>query len=274
MGFYQYSGRVLMLPILLCLAGLLGACQAGPDDASAPEGLQMVSLSVTNYRQISFDDLSAGETRATETVSMTLANMSLTVFDAETGAIVTPTILHKSDDYLDKPLEFPSFTIALPSGRYRVLVLGYNGSQACNIQSLERISWADNYVPNTFLYEGELVVDKGTSLNKEVTLEHVVAAFRLNAEDAIPSEMKKMRFIGSAGGTVLNARTGLAVQNTGRTSDIVVPASYVGRAGVDFTAYIFLPEEQTTGSYTVQALGQNDAILYEKRFGDVCALTT
>ena len=78
-----------------------------------------------------------------------------------------------------------------------------------------------------------------------------------------------MRFTCSVGGTVLDAMTGLAKQSTGRTSEISVPNSYVGTEGLDFTVYLFLPSEQTNGSYTVQALGQSNAVLYEKRFNDV-----
>ncbi|MBO4549297.1 MAG: hypothetical protein J5733_01080, partial [Bacteroidaceae bacterium] len=224
----------------------------------------MVTFSVSNYRQVSFDDLSslAASSRATETISMTLANLSLTIFDAETNERVIPTILHKSTDY-DSDAEtaktFPQFSVSLPYGHYRILVLGYNGSRECNIASLNHISWTDDYVPNTFLYQEEFTLNENTNLNKEITLKHVVSAFRMTAEDAIPAELKKMRFISTAGGIVLDAMTGFTPQSTGRTSEIVVPDSYLGKEGVDFTVYLFLPEEQVTSNYTVQVLGSGDA---------------
>ena len=124
-------------------------------------------------------------------------------------------------------------------------------------------------MPNTFLYWGEFTLDSDAGLDMEITLRHVVAAFRVTAEDAIPAELKKMRFISTVGGTVLDATTGFAPESTGRTSEISVPASYAGEQGVDFTVYLFLPREQSTGSYTVQALGSNDAILGQKHFSDV-----
>lgn len=265
-----------MKPVHYCLVGLcllsfvLSSCQSGPDDAPNPEGQCTISFSVSNYRQISFDDLSASAlSRATETISMTLANMSLTIFDAETGECVTPTILHKSDDYLDKPKEFPQFSVSLPYGHYKVLVLGYNGNKECNIASLNHISWADDYVPNTFLYCEDIILNKDASLNKEITLKHVVAAFRVTAEEATPSNLKKMRFVSTAGSTVLDATTGFAPQSTGRTSEIEVPSSYLGKEGIDFTVYLFLPEEMVTGNYTVQALDNNNTTISEKHFNDV-----
>ena len=265
---YQFKSSYLLH--FLCVLFLLLSCQSGPDETMLDDECT-VTFSVSNYRQVSFDDLSSsGTSRAT--ISMTLANLSLTIFNAETNERVSPTILHKSTDY-DSDAEtaktFSKFSVSLPYGHYRVLALGYNGSRECNIASLDHISWAEDYVPNTFLYCEELTLNEETSHSKEITLRRVVSAFRVTAEDAIPAELKKMRFISTAGGTVLNAMTGLAPQSTGRTSEIDVPASYVGKEGVDFTVYLFLPEEQTNGNYTIQALGQNDAVLCQKHFYDV-----
>ena len=268
---FQHRFQSLFQIHALCLLSFLASCQSGPDESTTPEEQCTITFSVSNYRQISFDDLSSsGTSRAA--ISMTLANLSLTIFNAETNEQVSPTILHKSTDY-DSDAEtaktFPKFSIRLPYGRYRVLVLGYNGSRECNIASLNHISWVEDYVPNTFLYCEELLLNEGTSLSKEITLKHVVSAFRVTAEDAIPADLKKMRFISTAGGTVLDAMTGFAPQSTGRTSEIDVPASYAAKEGVDFTVYLFLPEEQTTGNYTVQSLGQNDVVLCQKHFYDV-----
>lgn len=258
--------RLAALSMLLAPCFLFVSCQSEP---SEPEGQCTVTFSVSNYKQISFDDLSSSAMSRAEKIYMTLANMSLTVFNAETKERVSSTILHKSDDYLDKPKEFPHFSVSLPYGHYRVLVLGYNGSREYNIASLNHLSWADDYVPNTFLYCEEFTLNEGSNLNKEITLKHVVSAFRVTATDAIPAELKKMRFISTAGGTVLDAVTGFAPQSTGRTSDIAVPADSIGKQGVCFTAYLFLPEEQITTNYTVQALDKNNNVLSQKHFYDV-----
>ena len=267
MRYRQYFWSLLLL-LVLCAPLLLTACKSSPDES---EELSSVTFSITNYRQISFDDLtSSGTTRAT--ISMTLANLSLSVFNAETGELVAPTILHKSTDYEsdgESAMMFSQFSVSLPQGRYKVLVLGYNGSRACNISSLHHIAWEDDYVPNTFLYLGDFTVDGNGNAGKEITLRHVVAAFRVTAEDAIPNDLGKMRFTTTAGGTVLDATTGFTPQNTGRTSDINVPASYAGQENVDFTVYLFLPQEQATGTYTVQAIGKNGAVLNERRFDNV-----
>ena len=45
--------------ILISSLLMLSACQSGPDDAVAPDGQCTVTFSVTNYRQMNFDDISA-----------------------------------------------------------------------------------------------------------------------------------------------------------------------------------------------------------------------
>ncbi len=265
--FKQHPFLLLFVSCSMCL---LASCQSEPDN----EGQCTINFSVTNYSQISFDDLSSSaSTRATETITMDLANLLLTVFNAETNEMVCPAILHKSDDYDESNVKtFPQFSVTLPYGHYRVLVLGYNNFQkkqtGCEIASLNYITWDNAYVPNTFLYCEEFTLDEDASLNKEITLRHVVAAFRLETEDKIPVDIKKMRFISSAGGTVLDAVTGFTPESTGRTFEMTLPDENVGKAGM-FTIYLFLPEEQATSNYTVQALGANDIVLYEKHFNDV-----
>ena len=268
---HRYCRRSILLLLVSASLLLPVSCQSGPDDATAPEGQGTITFSVTNYRQVSFDDLSRAGTSRAGTIAMTLANLSFTVFDAETDEQVS-SMLHRSSDYDSDPSaakSFPQFSVTLPYGRYKVLVLGYNGSRACNVASLNHVSWEGNYVPNTFLYYDEFTLDENTSLSTDVTLRRVVAAFRVTAEDAIPAQLRKVRFVNTAGGTVLDATTGFASTNSGRTSEIVVPSDSIGKQGVSFTTYLFLPTEETSGHCTVQALDGDETAFAVKQFNDV-----
>lgn len=264
--------RGLYLLFASCALCLMMSCQSGPDDETVPEGQCTITFSVTNYRQISFDDLSgAAKTRAMSPHEIAaLKHLLVVIYNAESGQQACSPMQHNQSDYTreDQWDAYPKFSVTLPYGRYQVLVLGYNGDYKCNIASLNNIYWESDYVPNTFLYCDEFTLNEETSLNKEITLKHVVAAFRLIADDAIPAELKKMRFSSTAGGTALDATTGFTPANNGRTSDIIIPASHVGIKDT-FTVYLFLPEEQTTTNYTVQALGANDALINGKHFNDV-----
>jgi len=267
--------RGLFLLLVPCLLPLFVSCQSEPEeDVSAPEGQCTVTFSVSNYRQISFDDLSGSSvTRAVPSDHpSTLAHLIIAVFNAESGQPACQPIQHDHENYQkeNQQAAYPKFSVTLPYGRYRVLILGFNGSRKCTITSVSRISWEDNYVPNTFYYCEDFIFDKNTSLEQKITLKHAVSGFRVITEDALPAELKKMRFSSTVGGTELDAVTGLTPQGTGRTSDIVVPADSIGNKGSSFTVYLFLPsEEQVMGSYTVQALGKNDNVLYKKVFKDV-----
>ena len=263
--------RSLLLLLASSFLLLLMSCQSEPEETTLADGQCTISFSVTNYRQISFDDLSGEGTRADipSDHPSTLDHLLVAVFDAETGQQACSQIQHDYESYKTKPYEYPQFTVTLPYGHYRVLVLGYSGKKTCTISSPSHISWEDNYVPNTFLYYGELTLNEDTEPTKEITLKHVVAAFHLTAEDAIPAELTKMRFVSTEGGTVLNATTGFALENTGRTSEIAVPSTYKGKQKVPFTTYYFLPMEQVTSDFTIQALDKNDAVLNEKHFKSV-----
>lgn len=267
----RYCFRTMLSVVVACFVLLFASCQSGPQDESFPVEQCTVSFRVTNYRQICFDDFSSsGSTRAMSPYEIaTLAHLIVAVYDAETGVQVVAPIQHNHTDYEENPYDYPKFSVSLPYGRYRVLALGFNGTRACNIASPSHISWEEDYVPNTFLYCDEFTLDEGAALDQSITLKHAVAAFCVTAEDAIPADMKKMRFVSTAGGTVLDATTGFAPKTTGRTSEIAVPASIIGQQGMMFTAYLFLPEEGISSDYTVQALDEGGRVLNERHFDDV-----
>ena len=275
MSYCKSCTRGLCLLLFPCLVSVFSSCQSAPEEVADPDNLCTIKFSVNNYEQVSFDDVSASSSSALTRADIptdhpsTLAHLIVAVFDAESGKQACQPIQHDQSDYTTTPEAYPKFSVTLPYGRYRLLALGYNGTRQCNIAFINRISWEDDYVPNTFYYYEEFTLDQNTNLDKRLTLKHAVAAFQIQAEDAIPSELEKMRFSSTAGGSALNALTGFAAQNVGRISVIEVPANYVGKKGVPFTVYLFLPEEQINCNYNVQALGKKDAVLYGKTFSDV-----
>lgn len=275
MSYCKSCTRGLCLLLFPCLVSVFSSCQSAPEEVAAPDNLCTINFSVNNYEQVSFDDVSASSSSAltradasTEYPS-TLDHLLVAIFDAETGKQACSPIQHDKSNFSSPFEAYPKFSVSLPYGRYRVVGLGYNGTRKCNIASINHISWEEDYVPNTFYCCEEITLGQSSTLNQQLTLKHAVAALYIETADVIPSELKKMRFSGTVGGTILDAMTGFTPQNTGRTSEISVPTSTVGDRAY-FTTYLFLPQEQVNGaSYTVQALGKNDAILYEKHFSDV-----
>ena len=126
--FSRNCFRSLFLLIASCTLLLLVSCQSSQDETIVPEGQCTITFSVTNYRQISFDDLSSAGTRADipSDHPATLAHLLMAVFDAETGQQACSQIQHDYKDFEEKPSEYRQFSVTLPYGHYRVLFLGYN----------------------------------------------------------------------------------------------------------------------------------------------------
>lgn len=275
-GLYGHIPSSLYFLAVVTLP-LFASCQSATDETMPSEGednLCTINFAINNYQQISLDDLSDLASTRAQTVPTnhpsTLAHLIVAVFDAESGQPVIEPIQHDYADYETDPYSYPMFTVTLPYGTYRIAILGYNGSKACQITSANEINWAEGYVPHTFLYTEELTIDKNTVIDKKISLRRVVSAFHLTAEDAVPADLKKMRFISTTdGGTILDATTGFAMQSTGYKYDINVPSDYAGEKGLECTFYIFLPEQELTTNLTVQALGTEDEVLFERNFTDV-----
>lgn len=270
---YAFLRAVRLHAMLLAVVGFsVSSCQSGPDGLSGSDngGLFSVTLTVSNYSQISFDDLSrAAETpRVASDHPATLAHLLVAAFDAESGALVCGPVEHDQKDYKKNPDAYVTFTLKMPAGSYKLFVLGYNGERKCRLEALDRISWDDNYVPHTFFYCKPIEVNGSMSATNKVTLERAVAAFQINTSDVAPAELKALRFSSTAGGTVLNGSTGRAVENNGRTSVIEVPAEKIGETLLA-TTYFFLPDDALSSNITVEALGVADEVLYKKQFNDV-----
>lgn len=266
----------IFLPFVLVLATvqlLFTACSSADTPVAPPEeGNATVCFTVSNYRQVSFDDLSSVSGTRAEVITMTLAHLQLSVFDATTMELVTPTILHKASEYetsAEKAKTFPEFQLNLPYGRYKILVLGYNGQHECQLQSPSDISWPDGYVPNTFRYYGDLVINGSTQPQQSIRLEHCVAAFRILSDEPFPNGVRKIRFTTDGGGTVLDATTGLTAKASGRCSEIVVPASMIGHEVDALTTYLFLPSETISTKYKVEVLGEKDVVMFTHDFDEV-----
>ena len=133
------------------------------------------------------------------------------------------------------------------------------------MESPENISFADNYVPQTFLSCTELTVNSQTAAAKDITLRRVVAGFELLIEDEIDRNATELRFKTTGGGTVLNAKTGLAVASTGRESTIVIPEKFKGEAGKNAQIYLFL----ATSPEKMNAVNAGNEVLAGRVFDDV-----
>ena len=237
----------------LCL--VLFACQS---ESEMNDGTSMeVMFRVVNYTQYSLDEV----TRSSADV---LDHLVLGVFDAETDAPVGSLIVQDKGD-----TGYGTFTVSLSRGSYRLVFLGYNGTKACRMTASSTISFEDDAVPQTFLYSTLLTVGDEAVAAQDVVLKRAVGAFRLTLADAIPSNLATMRFRFAAGSTKLDGQTGYGKDNAGRTYDISIPSSYIGKTDTKMTVYLFLPASEASMDITVDALSSDGGTIHSRNFSAV-----
>ncbi|MDD7099483.1 MAG: hypothetical protein PUI13_06540, partial [Paraprevotella sp.] len=221
------------------------------------------TFQVTNYMQYAMDE----GTRAAiaPSASERIQHLALGIFDATTNTLVAPVQIQNKKDQ-----GYGSFTAKLNYGKYRLVFLGYGGSNSILImENPEEISFGSDALPQTFLSSFEFTVDPNTAATTNVVLKRVVSGFKLTMADAISSRTSGIKFISTGGGMVLNAKTGLAKASTGRENTIVIPESYHGKTGESVIFYLFLPANEESMDITASAVDENGEAFIERTFADV-----
>ncbi len=237
------------------MAMLAMSC-SNSDSVEAPQsGEVTVTFNVANYEQIDMDD---AETRSTAITN--LYWLTLGIYDANTLQLVTDTVTqyYTSSD-------FGTFSVTLPYGEYKVLVLGYTNTRQPDMSDPTAIVFTDNFVPNLFSNNTlDLTVDATTEISQTILLSRVVAAFRIHWEDATPATISGMYIVMEGGSYKLNSLTGYADKVETRTYDVDFAESdhYL-------TLYSFLTEESATMDITMTAYDGDGAEIVTHRFTDV-----
>ena len=187
------------------------------------------------------------------------------IFDATTNTLVAPVQIQNKEDQ-----GYGSFTAKLNYGTYRLVFLGYGGSNSIlKMENPEEISFENNTLPQTFLSSFEFTVDPNTQATTSVVLKRVVSGFELTMADAISSRTAGIKIKSTGGGMVLNAKTGLAKASTGRENTIVIPESYHGQKDKNVIFYLFLPANQEIMDITASAVDENGEAFIERTFAKV-----
>lgn len=225
-----------------------------------PEEAEMrtITFNISNYEQISMDSI----TRASS--ADVLDHLTLAIFNTDNGEIVQDiTTKNKGDK------GYGSFSVSLPYGNYQLTFLGYNGTRLCNSAAINRITFAEDYVPHTFLLNKTMTVDVNSKGTQSIVLKRAVAAFTLSLKDVVPAQVDHFEFKTQVGGTSLNPQTGYTDESAGRTNNVSVTNAMKTNAGATLNTYLFLPEESVTLTYQVTAYDANGQIVRQRTFNDV-----
>lgn len=241
--------------LLVAAALMISACSNNNDEQPQPEGQATIRFEVTNYEQVSLDEV----TRAAATA---LAHLEMAIYDASTLQLVD-SIKTKSGDS-----GYGSFSASLPFGDYVVLFLGFDGSRQSILKNIQSIGFTENNVPNLFHKVINLTVSPSSATSQDVTLSRAVAAFSIKSQGYIPTNLQTLTIVATGGGYKLNGQTGWAANVAQRTTNFNVSA-YAGKESVGVSVYSFLPSEEANMKFSVTATASNGEVLAQKDFSNV-----
>ena len=240
--------------LLVAAALMISACSDN-NEQPQPEGQATIRFEVTNYEQVSLDEV----TRAAATA---LAHLEMAIYDASTLQLVD-SIKTKSGDS-----GYGSFSASLPFGDYVVLFLGFDGSRQSILKNIQSIGFTENNVPNLFHKVINLTVSPSSATSQDVTLSRAVAAFSIKSQGYIPTNLQTLTIVATGGGYKLNGQTGWAANVAQRTTNFNVSA-YAGKESVGVSVYSFLPSEDANMNFSVTATASNGEVLAQKDFSNV-----
>lgn len=247
--------KLLFSILLVCL---LAGCEKGymGEEESIIDPQGNVTLRVTAFEQMPFDELNIGS-RAT-TVSNVCTRLNFAVFS---GSERVKSFAQKVGD-----TDFGTVSMSLAEGTYTVVAIAHSSDKSVSITDPAKIAF-ENPMSDTFYYYGQIVVGSDAS-TYDLTLNRATAMFRLKINDAMPDNVRNMKFYYTGGSASLNATTGYGNVNSKQTVNIEVPESMTGQP-TQFEVYTFEHENKTPLKITITAQDANGNDLNEKIFENV-----
>ena len=251
--------------ILLTSTLLLFSCEAPYVGEPIVEGEEDVNdvnivLQVTGFQVIPFDNGTSASwtpsTRADQPITDLCSRLTLVVYE---GATKMRQVAPKKGD-----TGFGTASFALPQGTYTFAIIGYSGDGTCTVSSLDKISFKDNLVTDTFLYCEELEVSDQKTTH-DVELQRVVAKIHFTLTDtAIPNDVRQLKFYYTGGSSTLSALSSYGSVNSKQTVKLDVTAEQR-----EFDLYTIPHDETGSLKITVTALDATGNTIKERVFEGV-----
>lgn len=261
---HKTAGPYVALLFLMLLLSVLSSCeQAVIDDGQAAgKGEVSLRLRVAPYR-VSPLAATAKASTAERPITEVCTRIDIALF--QDGK--REKSLHQQAGDAD----FGDVTLSIARGTYDLVIIGHNGDKGATITSPEKVTFDGNRVTDTFSYYDRVTIDTDADLS--VTLERVVAMFRLSVEDITPDEVAQMQFAYTGGSSTLDATTGKGCVNSRQKATLDVPAS-AHSGGAVYEVYTIPRADSEALRMTVSALGTDGTVLYEATYEDVPVQTS
>jgi hypothetical protein len=164
---------------------------------------------------------------------------------------------------------FGEFTCSLPLGKYTMVAIGrgnFSGDTFI-LTSPTEAAYTSERARETFSGTEEVLVTSGAPLDLNVTLNRICAKLYVLSTDNRPSSVTHYKTTYAAGGKGFNPTTGFATSNNG----FVVGNSAGTPVGetCNFVSFLFLAADEQDIDVTIEALDDEDNVLFTKTIEDV-----
>ena len=225
------------------MAAVCVGCSSEKDERQVSEPTN-VTLTFSPYEVTAM-------TRTATSIATLVTHLDVWITDG-----TTVTALHQTSG----DSEFGSLSVTLDKTKtYTLYAVGHKADGATLSDGV--ISFTDDKVTHSMFYTTTFSPATTTSLSCLMT--RIVADFRLEITDDIPTSAVKFRFTIASVFDRWNVTTG-ATHGINRVSTI----NYGGAASI-FNIYAITTDAQTLHTVTVEALDENDAVIQSRVFENV-----
>ena len=203
MKTYLFRLSVLLLAMLT-----MNACEKGytAEEETKTGNESNVTLRVKSIEMVPFENTTIS--RASTEMSELCSRLQFAVFkDGEKKK----NISQQAGD-----AGFGEAAISLPEGDYQLVVMGHSCTGTATITDLEKITFPNNKVTDTFYYYGTFTVGND-SKTVELDLKRAVAMLRFNLTQPLTENIKQLKFLYTGGSSTFSAITGFGSVNSRQT---------------------------------------------------------
>lgn len=241
---------------LIAAVCLLAACEkpyVGLEPEQPLDENANLIVRIAGFETIDFDNTMV--TRAPVNITDLCSRINVVVYDGETKL---KSVAQKEGDS-----NFGTVAFDLPQGTYKLAIIAHNSDGTATVTSLDKISFKNNRVTDTFSYYSELEVT-GERQEVDVELKRVVAMFRIALTQPLPSDVHQLKFYYTGGSSTLSAITGYGSVNSKQTVVLDVASGQT-----QFDVYTIPHAETGKLKMTITALDASETALHERVFEDV-----
>ncbi len=251
----------LLLMSLMATALLLTSCEkASFDETPTPvkpqpeenrDDLITLTFTVTQIESAAFANTNEHSRAAAVGEVCSRVNLALYKPDGERVKMIN----QKSDD-----ANFGQISFTVAAGTYRLVVLAHSCDGNATTTALNKITFPNNKVTDTFYYSTEFSAT--SDLSQQLVLRRITAMVRLVVKDAIPENVKRMKFYYTGGSSTLDGATGLGCVNSKQTEYRDISAAE-RNGGATFEVYTMPHDVSGQLKLTVSALDAADNVVKE-----------